>query len=110
MTKGSRKSSKMRTRMQKPKRTMKMKRKRVVKKNTRRRRGGNSDWVANINKALREEMSKGNISFSCFQCLLMNNVVGKMVEEKAAKWGNLTVSEWTTRVLHDNTVCTNCIV
>lgn len=68
-------------------------------------RGGNAELIEKINNELRREMENGNISFAFFQCLTMNNEVGKMVREKAAKWGNLTVSEWTTRVIMDNEKC-----
>ena len=74
------------------------------------RRGGNSQLIREIEESLRCEMVNGNITNSCYQCLIMKNVVGKMVNQKKSKWGNLTVSEWTTRVLHDNTQCPNCIV
>ena len=78
-----------------------MKKRTAVKK----QRGGNADLVEKINDELRREMENGNISFALFQCLTMNNEAGKMVREKAAKWGNLTVSEWTTRVIMDNENC-----
>jgi soluble cytochrome b562 len=68
-------------------------------------RGGNADLVEKINDELRREMENGNISSAFFQCLTMNNEAGKMVRKKAAKWGNLTVSEWTTRVIMDNENC-----
>ena len=68
-------------------------------------RGGNAELIEKINDELRREMTDGNISYAFFQCLTMNNEVGKMVREKAAKWGNLTVSEWTTRVIMDNEKC-----
>ena len=74
------------------------------------RRGGNSQLISDIKESLRSEMVNGNITNSCYQCLIMKNVVGKMVREKSRQWGNLTVSEWTTRVLFDNTECPDCIV
>jgi hypothetical protein len=76
------------------------------------RRGGNSTLIRNIKESLHDEMMKGNIDNECYQCLMNNkdDIVGKMVREKSRQWGDLTVSEWTTRVLFDNTECPDCIV
>lgn len=71
----------------------------------RKQRGGNDDLIKKINDELLREKEKGNISDFFLQCLYSNNETEKMVDEKAAKWGDLTVSEWTTRVILDNENC-----
>ena len=74
------------------------------------RRGGDSTLIRNIKQSLHDEMMKGNIDKKCYMCLLDNKEVENMVREKSRQWGDLTVSEWTTHILYDNTKCPDCIV